>query len=452
MESEGLSPRAIATFCHHLEAVASGSTGTLGKDDIEAVAALPDAEALGDTPDPDRDLLVRTVVVKLNGGLGTGMGLEGPKSLLQVRGGATFLDLIVRQILGLRRRFDCAVPLLLMNSFRTAEDTERELAAYPELHIPGLPLGFLQNQVPKVDADSLLPASWPADPELEWCPPGHGDLYTALDTTGVLDALLERGLEFAFVSNSDNLGAVLDLGILGHFARERLPFLIEVADRTAADRKGGHLCRLDDGRLALRESAQCPPDETADFQNVRRHRYFNTNSLWLHLTALRRLLDDHNGVLPLPTIVNRKTVDPRDPSSPPVLQLETAMGAAVSLFEGAGAIRVPRRRFSPVKNTNDLLGVRSDAFRLTDDGRVVLDASRTAPPVITLDGRYSKMIDDFEARFPHGAPSLRACDALTVEGDVTFGREVALEGTVRITATAPAAIPDGSTLTGDVNL
>ena len=106
-----------------------------------------------------------------------------------------------------------------------------------------------------------------------------------------------------------------------------------------------------------------------------------------------------------------------------------------------------------MKNTNDLLGVRSDAFQLTDDGRIVLDASRTAPPVITLDGNHFKLIDDFEARFPHGPPSLLACDALTVEGDVTFGSNVRIVGDVRITARPePAKIADDATLSGHHNL
>ncbi len=452
MESAGLSPQAIATFCHHLRTLASGAGGTLDRNAIRPIAELSDSDALANTGPAGRSALHRTVVIKLNGGLGTGMGLDRARTLLQVRGGSNFIDLIARQLTSMRRRFHCDLPLLLMNSFKTADDTERALAVYPDLPVAGLPLGFLQNRAPKVAEVDLQPVSWPADPELEWCPPGHGDLYTALDTTGVLTMLLDRDIEFAFVSNADNLGAVLDLDILGYLAERRLPFLMEAADRTVADRKGGHLCRLADGRLALREFAQCPSEEEADFQDVERYRYFNTNNLWLHLPSLRDLLDRHSGVMSLPTIINRKTVDPRDPGSPTVFQLETAMGAALSLFEGAEAIRVPRSRFSPVKNTDDLLGVRSDAYRLTDDGFIVLDEARHAPPVVSLEGRYFKMIDDFESRFPFGPPSLLACESLTIDGDVTFGRDVVLRGEVRITTTSPARIADCSTLEGDVAL
>ncbi len=453
MEAAGLPPRAISTFCHHLRTLTSGAGATLDRDSIWPVESLPDSESLGGAGSAGRAALQRVVVIKLNGGLGTSMGLDRAKSLVEVRGGYAFLDLIARQLMALRRRFDCAVPLLLMNSFNTADDTRRALANHPDIPVAGLPLGFLQGSVPKVVENGLRPAVWPADPRLEWCPPGHGDLYTSLDTTGLLANLLDRRYDVAFVSNADNLGAVLDLDILGHLVERRLPFLIEAADRTTADRKGGHLCRLGDGRLALRESAQCPVGEEEDFQDVGRYRYFNTNNLWLHLPSLRELLDRHAGVMPLPTIVNKKTIDPRDPDSPAVLQLETAMGAALPLFEGAEAIRVPRSRFSPVKNTDDLLAVRSDAYRLTEDGRVILDESRRMPPVVSLDRRFFKLIDDFEARFPFGAPSLLACDSLTVDGDVTFGRGVELRGDVRITAAAgPATVADGSIFTGDVLL
>ncbi len=454
MQSAGMPDPAVRTFLLHLDRVARGATGTLGRDRIEPIDTLPDAEQLsGRAADVGADALSQTVVVKLNGGLGTSMGLERAKSLLEVRDGLSFLDLIARQVLALRDATAADIPLLLMNSFRTAADSEAVLARYPGLALDDLPLGFLQHKVPKVLADSLAPAAAPDDPELAWCPPGHGDLYTALATSGLLDRLLDRGMRYAFVSNADNLGAVVDPSLLGAMIERDATFMMEAADRTPADRKGGHLCRLDDGRLALRESAQCPADEADEFQDVERYRYFNTNNLWIRLEALRALLDTHDGVLPLDTIVNRKTLDPRDPSSPEVLQLETAMGAALSLFDRAVAVRVPRRRFSPVKTTSDLLGVRSDAYELGDDWRITLRPDREAPPDIALDDEYFKLIDDFEARLKHGVPSLRRCDALTVEGDVWFGADVEIRGTVRIAAVAGrAVVPSGTVVNEDLEL
>lgn len=446
MEAAGLPDAAIAAFRHNLEKYLDGDTGSLGREQIGPVSALAEIESSGPTA-VDRELLTRTVVIKLNGGLGTSMGLEAAKTLIDVRPGTSFLDLIARQILALRERTGRPIPLVLMNSFRTANDTADALAAYTGLATDGPPLGFIQHRVPKIQIENRLPVTWAANPELEWCPPGHGDLYTALATSGTLDLLLEGGFEYAFISNSDNLGAVLDPDLLRHMVDSGAEFMMEVADRTAADRKGGHLCRLRDGRLALRESAQCPPDEFDDFQNISTHRYFNTNNIWLSLPSLAALLDRHHGFLPLDTIVNRKTIDPRDPASPAVVQLETAMGAAISLFDRAIAVRVPRRRFSPVKNTDDLLGVRSDAFELTDDGRIVLAKGRTAPPTISLDPDHFKLLDEFDRRFPAGPPSLVRCQSLRVDGDVTFGEAVVIEGEVAIRGGAkPSRIPDGAVL------
>ena len=278
--------------------------------------------------------------------------------------------------------------------------------------------------MPKLLAEGLEPVEWEADPSLEWAPPGHGDVFTSLATSGMLDTLLERGSEYLFLSNSDNLGASLDPRILTWFAREELPFLSEVVDRTEADRKGGHLARRgEDGGLVLRETAQVHDEDQDAFEDIERHRYFNANNIWVNLRALKSALEERDGVLGLPMIVNKKTVDPRDSSSPEVLQLETAMGAAIGVFDGAAAIHVPRARFAPVKTTSHLLVVRSDAYELADDWTVRLAPDRDAAPIVELSDEF-KLLPDFEERFPAGPPSLIEAERLEVEGDVHFGRDV----------------------------
>ena len=144
-------------------------------------------------------------------------------------------------------------------------------------------------------------------------------------------------------------------------------------------------------------------------------------------------------------IVNKKTVDPSDSSSPAVLQLETAMGAAISVFEGAAAIHVPRSRFAPVKTTSHLLVVRSDAYELADDWTVQLADGRDAAPIVELSSEF-KLLRDFESRFPAGPPSLVGAERLEVDGDVHFGRDVTVRGRVHVDG--PAEIPDGAVLEG----
>jgi len=440
MSAQGLPRLFINHFAHYYGKLLAGEDGLIPESDIEPVTSLDDAErlpapltALGSTA------VQRTVIIKLNGGLGTSMGLTGPKSLLVVKDGLTFLDIIARQAI------DVGSPLLLMNSFATDAASLAVLSRYSGLQ-RGLPLSFLQHKQPKVASESLAPAVWPADPELEWCPPGHGDLYTALVTAGMLDRLLEAGYEYAFVSNADNLGAVLDPGILGYLVEKRLPFLMEVADRTRADRKGGHLARRRTGGLLLREIAQCPAGDVDAFQDHERHRYFNTNNLWLHLPSLRDTLLARDFQLDLPMIRNRKTVDPRDQHSTPVYQLETAMGSAIAVFPGARAIRVPRSRFAPVKKTDDLLAVRSDAYLLTDDYRVVLAPERDGtPPTVELDPAWYRFVNDLDCRFPFGAPSLRECERMQVIGPFGFGRGIRLSGDAifRNATDQCIAVPDG---------
>lgn len=447
MRAAGAHPAELAAMERRIRQLDDPDVGRLSGDDLEP---LPDLPRLDELPEPDdtraREVLDRLVVVKLNGGLGTSMGLSGPKSLLVVKDGRSFLDVIATQVLALRERYGARLPLLLMNSASTREPTLEVLNGYDGLRDQDTPLDFLQGREPKLRADDLTPVEYPDDPDLEWCPPGHGDLYTALAASGTLDTLLDAGLRWAFVSNSDNLGALADVRLAAWIVDEEVPFTLEAVRGTAADRKGGHLALRrgsgGDGRVVLRETAQVP-DGDDSFGDVGRWRYYNTNNLWVDLQALKDLQADDPAAPALPLIVNRKTVNPRDKSSTPVIQLETAMGAAVGSIPGARAVEVPRSRFAPVKTTNDLLVVRSDAYAL-DDGRMV---PRFDPPgpVVTLDDGFT-MVPDFEERFPAGAPSLRRCTRLTVEGDVTFGADVVVEG--EVTVTGPRHVDDGEVLKG----
>ncbi len=429
MIAAGMGDAAIRTFRRNYEALLRQETGLIAEESISPVENLPSLESIGFGEMADGTLLKQAVVIKLNGGLGTSMGLQGPKSLLEVRQGVTFLDLMVRQILDLRKRCDAPVRLLLMNSFSTSEDTLAHLQRYRSSGLSeASDVELMQNQIPKIDAATMDPVIWPNDPELEWCPPGHGDLFPALVGSGWLDRLLEDGVKYAFVSNSDNLGAILDPVILRYFADSGAPFLMEVTRRTASDRKGGHLARRKaDERLLLREVAQCPEADLEAFQDVEIHKYFNTNSLWLRLDLLKEQLAADSGVLPLPMIRNNKTVDPRDKKSTAVIQLESAMGAAIECFVGSLAIDVPRSRFAPVKSTGDLLALRSDAYEVMENGQVRLHAWRHgAPPVIQLSEEY-KLVDSLLLL---GVPSLIGCQSLTLKGPLRFDRDVVVQGTV----------------------
>jgi len=442
-EAGGVHGTELATLRRRLRQLGEQQAGLLPSEDLEPLADLPHLEELPEpSPDQARDVLDRLVIVKLNGGLGTSMGLSGPKSLLEVKPGASFLDVLARQVLSLRERHGARLPLVLMNSEVTRDPSLEALSRY-DLSVPGLPLDFLQGREPKIRADDYLPVQWPADPELEWCPPGHGDIYPALEESGMLDALLGAGLRYAFVSNSDNLGAIADVRIAAWVAAEQVPFALEAARGTPADRKGGHLACYK-GHLILRETAQVPDGDTS-FTDIERWRWYNTNNIWIDLLALKDLQAADPAAPDLPLIVNRKTVDPRDSGSTPVIQLESAMGAAIGSIPGARAVHVPRSRFAPVKTTDDLIVVRSDAYELTSDGHMRPDFEGEEP-VATLDKAYYKLLSDFEQRFPAGAPSLRRCRRFEVDGDVTFGADVVAVGDVRVTG--PRHVPDGAVLGG----
>ncbi|KAI9090866.1 UTP--glucose-1-phosphate uridylyltransferase family [Phlyctochytrium arcticum] len=387
--------------------------------------------------------LNKLAVLKLNGGLGTTMGCVGPKSAIEVREGMTFLDLTVRQIEFLNRENNVNVPLVLMNSFNTDEETKRIIQKYAGHQIQLLT--FNQSRFPRVSKDSLLPVpKSPNDPVQNWYPPGHGDLFEALENSGTLEELIKQGKEYLFVSNVDNLGATVDVNILRHMAHSGSEFLMEVTDKTKADIKGGTIIDYDGG-IRLLEIAQVPAAHVEDFKSIKKFKIFNTNNLWISLHAIKRVVD--NSELQMEIIVNNKTAE----NGEKVIQLETAVGAAIKHFNGAHGINVPRSRFLPVKSSSDLFLITSDLYRL-EHGNLTMNPKRqfTTVPLIKL-GDHFKKVSHFQSRF-QGPPQILDLDHLTVTGDVTFGHSVVLQGTVIIVANHGERIdiPSGAILNDKV--
>ena len=449
MQKEGLQPLVIETFAHYYKKLLTGETGLVYDREIQPVAArdIEDFKNLAEYAAAGQRAFDQSVRIVLNGGLGTTMGLTGPKSLIEAKNGKTFLEIILKQA------ENSGIQLALMNSFNTHDET---LSALSKLNASPAPLQFLQHKFPKIRQQDLAPAVWPQNPELEWNPPGHGDVFTALNTSGMLKQLLENGIRYAFIHNLDNLGARMEESLLGYFAAHGFAFMMEVAEKTPADIKGGHLARHQSGRLLLREAAQCPRDEIAAFQDITRYGFFNTNNIWINLTSLQTLFEKEH-TMNLPMILNPKTVDPRNEGSPPVFQIETAMGAAISLFDDTTAVRVPRSRFFPVKSCNDLLALRSDCYVMGEMNDLKinpkrLSAGRGDTIKIRLDPNFYGKIDLMEARFHQGLPSLVNCESLNIDGDVCFESDVAIKGSVTIknSQNSAAVIKKGTVIDQDI--
>lgn len=446
METAGLPDVVIESFIYYYKKLLEGDSGLISDRDIVPVSAadLKPFEGLQEFAEAGRNAAKKAVIIKLNGGLGTSMGLSTAKSLLPIKENLSFLDIIIEQA-----EFADA-KLVLMNSFNTDRDTRLALERIGPKEFPEI---FLQHKFPKILQKDFTPARWPENPAWEWNPPGHGDIYTALNTSETLDRLLADGIEFAFISNSDNLGAVLEPALLGFFAEGGFPFMMEVAQRTPSDTKGGHLALKKEGGLILREIAQCPAEEVSAFTDISIYRYFNTNNIWINLRRLKRLLSEIPFV-PLSLILNPKHLNPKDEQSPLVFQIETAMGSAISLFKGSCAVLVPKNRLIPVKKCNDLLAVRSDYTVYTPDKRLLLNPERVSDGIkISLDPKYYGDIDSFDARFPSGVPSLKNCMSVSVSGDVRFDASVVLKGdvTIKNSSDSQVVIPSGTVLDSDLH-
>jgi len=454
MERDGQPKAAVDVFLRYYGFLLHGDTGCIAEDEIVPVNPddIDDFSAISDLHAAGEEALPHTVIIKLNGGLGTSMGLSAAKSLIPIKDGHSFLDITACQVRYFNRRFGISVPLILMNSFSTEADSLAALGKYRDIKTD-IPFSFVQHRFPRINAASLTPFECPDDPRSEWNPPGHGDLYSAIFTSGILDTLLSKGYRYAFISNIDNLGASLDTRILGYFTTQNLSFLMEVTDRTHMDRKGGHIARFKNDKLVLREAAQCPEESIESFMDTGKYRYFNTNNLWIRLDALKKIWN--RGPIELPMIRNAKKLPCGGAGSCDVIQLESAMGSAVSVFEGADVLRVPRTRFAPVKSCEELLLLWSDYYDLTSDYRIVMNPRHKSIQMdMNLDPRFYKVFGKLKERFPSGAPSLAECESLSITGDVKFGKDVVVTGKTSITNTSDkqAFIPDGARLTGTVSV
>ncbi|XP_044507021.1 UTP--glucose-1-phosphate uridylyltransferase 1-like [Mangifera indica] len=398
----------------------------------DSLASIPE------DPAETKKILDKLVVLKLNGGLGTTMGCTGPKSVIEVRNGLTFLDLIVIQIEHLKTKYGCNVPLLLMNSFNTHDDTLRIVEKYTnskiQIHT------FNQSKYPRLVADDFVPFPCKGKTDKDgWYPPGHGDVFPSLMNSGKLESLISQGKEYVFVANSDNLGAIVDLKILNHLIQNKNEYCMEVTPKTLADVKGGTLISYE-GKVQLLEIAQVPDQHVNEFKSIEKFKIFNTNNLWVNLKAIKRLVEAD--ALKMEIIPNPKEVD-----GVKVLQLETAAGAAIRFFDQAIGINVPRSRFLPVKASSDLLLVQSDLYTLAD-GFVTRNPARTNPanPSIELGPEFKK-VADFLSRCK-SIPSIIQLDSLKVTGDVWFGANITLKGKVTVAAKpgVKLEIPDGAVL------
>jgi len=377
------------------------------------------------------DKISKFAIIKLNGGLGTSMGLSKAKSLIDVKDNQNFIGIIKNQIEILRKKYNAPIPLLFMNSFNTREDTLNEPGIKNlNSNVHGdIPVDFLQNMVPRIYEDTLLPA-WDGSSASHWCPPGHGDIFLSLKITKILDKLIAAGFTTVFLSNGDNLGATFDERILNYFIEEKLDFMPEVTPKLKADLKGGVLYKtLDendtDGSIELLETAQVEEEYLKDFEDITRFAYFNINNLWCNLESLRDRMK--KGDFQLSLIRNPKEID-----NIKILQLETAMGSAVGKFNNTRVLIVPRTRFAPVKKCSDLLVRRSDIFVINaNNGALIKNPQRELEePTVILDFHYNK-VQDFE-NFFRKIPSLLNMTSLEVSGKVLFDEKIEIKGKVKI--------------------
>jgi len=427
MRTRGIQDEAIGFFLHNVRKaciepafVPLSDTETPGPGLLVDVTRDTDTQA--QLENMGKEFIKELVVIKLNGGRSTTMGGSVPKGILEAKNRLSYLEIVVSQLQQMNRAFESRVPMVLMNSFFTHGPT-MDVVGRIQADI----LTLIQGQVPRLLQDSFHPLETGTDED--WVPPGHGDIYYSLKQSNLLARLLEEGYRWAFISNIDNLAACPEPWILGLMHQQRLDFLMEVTDRTNADRKGGTPV-WHDGRLDLLEIAQVSPEERTTFQSVHRFPFFNTNNVWVNLQALWTTL--LSGPLDLPVIQNHKTI-----AGQRVVQIETAMGAALGCFSRSKVLKVGRERFFPTKKVSDLFVLRSDACVLDSMCRLKRNPLRPdslyfMPQVFFAEDFLDSPLA-FDSRFEDASSvSLIGADILDVHGPVFFESDVTIRGRVEI--------------------
>jgi len=412
----------IFTFLHMYLRYYCGDLGITPWKDIQILEPneIPHLDTLSPETIAKGHAMVQHVgILKLNGGLGTTMGCSGPKSAIKIFGNDTFLDIIAAQVITLRETYQAPFPLVFLNSFNTVDETKAILKDKIDY------FDIIQHEFPRILSETKLPFIFSDNPKKEWAPPGHGDALLSLITSGVAQQLVDHGITHLMISNSDNLGPSFDPGILGHMIENNIDFLVETTSKTAADVKGGTIIRLND-KYSLLERTQIDREHYAQFEDPTLFHMFNTNNVWLSLPALLTLSAVHK--LALPLIVNPKNVEATD-----VVQLESAIGSAISLFENSGVILVPRNRFLPVKKTSDLLIILSDLVQSDRTHKtLIFDRSSLTHsyPDIQFDDRKSTLPGFWETF--EEIPSISDLTTLKLSGPITFGPNVVLKGSVTL--------------------
>lgn len=398
----------VVALCRYF----SGDQGVIPLSGLQPLVDCPKLDELSSHYDTiGLQSLSKLACIKLNGGLGTTMGCDGPKSLIHIDPHHRFIDMILANVNQWRSRGNVPIPLVLLNSYHTMADT---MAAVSDPHTHFL----LQHQVPRLDARSGMPLI-ASHSDLEWNPPGHGDLFHSLYASGLLKTLVDQGITVAFVANSDNLAATIDLRLLGYLIAEDVSFMLEATPKLASDQKGGSLA-MRNGRPCLLERSQVSPDDWELFDQISQYPLFNTNSIWIHLPSLLTILE--KAPMTLPLIVNPKVVE-----GVPVVQLETAMGAAVEQLARSQVVVVPRSRFFPVKTTRDLIVLRSNCVQKNGDGSI----EWSTLPSISLSSHYQE-VNALSHLIPHGL-QFDANATLTLNGPVVFQKPCYIRGDVTLT-------------------
>ena len=322
------------------------------------------------------------------GGVSTSMG-GCAKAIVNAKNNMSFIEIKLNHVRQMQSKYFCKIPVILMTSQETDEQIMNHLNSKNLLDDIDL-IKIVQPVTVRFTLNNEnLEVAKKSNGLPSYVPGGHYDSFILLNE--IKDDLKQKGIKTIFINNIDNLGATIDPVLIGYHVLKKSLFTPEIAKKEKND-KGGTFARIS-GNLRLLEGPMVPEDYKDTFSDIKVHKYFNTNLIYIDMDIFD-YFDEINSEVPV--FINKKNFDGQE-----VFGFEGAVGLVFGLKNSALLVVDRQKRFLPIKFLSDLWLLRSN-FMILDKKTSSVSQMKLMKPVISLPDSFLSNIDDFENKIADG--------------------------------------------------
>ena len=353
----------------------------------------------------------RVAALTAAGGQGTRLGFHAPKGLFPITPirGKSLFHILAAKVLAARRRYECAMPWLVMTSPTNDAETRAFFAQQDFFRLGADTVHFFRQRVnPILGADGRLLLA--AKDRLLLGADGHGGVFEALAGSGVIDRMQAAGIDLISYFQVDNpLVTVADERYIGHHLRLDADFSCKVVrKRDPGEGLGAAVLRA--GRPAVVEYIDLPPDMAAARAAEGELKYL-FGSIAIHILGAAFARKVAGGGR-LPWHVARKQYDvvarSGDTARVACFKFERFVFDALDQASACAFVEVERdREFAPVKNAEgkDIPDsaramMRAEWIRWLAEAGVDVAAFDDPATLIEIDPLFADSAEELKAKLP----------------------------------------------------